>query len=88
MRRNKSIKKEKTMFNMSSANRETRYGMPAADQIVVNRHYTIGYSYYFRQAKWGLEIIDPDRSENVDRFNNFRPDLPIPQIIRADLADY
>ena len=71
-----------------SYNRETRYGMPAADQIIVNRHYTIGYSYYFRQAKWALEIIDPDRSADVERFDNFRPDLRVPELFRADLADY
>lgn len=76
------------MLDHISANRETRYGMPAADQVVVNRHYTIGYSYYFRQAKWALEIIDPGRSVDVERFDNFRPDLRIPQLFRADLADY
>jgi endonuclease G len=75
------------MMNQSF-NRETRYGMPAADQVIVNRHYTLGYSYYFRQAKWALEIIDPDRSEDVDRFDNFRPDLRVPELFRADLADY
>jgi endonuclease G len=61
--------------------------MPAADQIIVNRHYTIGYSYYFRQAKWALEIIDPDKTD-VERFDNFRPDLRVPELFRADLADY
>jgi endonuclease G len=76
------------MLDYQVSNRETRYGMPAADQIVVNRHYTLGYSYYFRQAKWALEIIDPDRSEDVDRLDNFRPDLRIPELFRADLADY
>ena len=75
------------MFSNPNANRETRYGMPAADQIVVNRHYTIGYSYYFRQAKWALEIIDPDKTD-VERFDNFRPDLRVPEMFRADLADY
>jgi endonuclease G len=75
------------MPDYQSSNRETRYGMPAADQIVVNRHYTIGYSYYFRQAKWALEIVDPDRTD-VERFDNFRPDLRIPELFRADLADY
>jgi endonuclease G len=75
------------MLNNISTNRETRYGMPAADQIVVNRHYTLGYSYYFRQAKWALEIVDPDKSD-VERFDNFRPDLRIPELFRADLADY
>jgi endonuclease G len=80
-------KKEQAMANYQSPNRETRYGMPAADQVVVNRYYTIGYSYYFRQAKWTLEIIDPDNSD-VERFDNFRPDLRIPEMFRADLADY
>jgi len=75
------------MADYQGLNRETRYGMPAADQIVVNRHYTIGYSYYFRQAKWALEIVDPDKTD-VERFDNFRPDLRIPELFRADLADY
>jgi endonuclease G len=75
------------MLDTSVSSRETRYGMPAADQIVVNRYYTIGYSYYFRQAKWALEIVDPDSSD-VERFDNFRPDLRIPEMFRADLADY
>lgn len=75
------------MMNNTSFNRETRYGMPAADQVVVNRHYTLGYSYYFRQAKWALEIVDPDKTD-VGRFDNFRPDLRIPELFRADLADY
>ncbi|MDA3928460.1 MAG: hypothetical protein PF541_05835 [Prolixibacteraceae bacterium] len=39
--------------------KKNRYGMPAADQILFNRNYTLSYSYYFRQAKWALEIIDP-----------------------------
>jgi len=75
------------MLGNTSSNRETRYGMPAADQIVVNRNYTLGYSYYFRQAKWALEIVDPDKTD-VERFDNFRPDLRIPELFRADLADY
>lgn len=75
------------MLENVSTNRETRYGMPAADQVVVNRYYTLGYSYYFRQAKWALEIVDPDKTD-VERFNNFRPDLRIPEMFRADLADY
>ncbi|PCJ63924.1 MAG: DNA/RNA endonuclease G [Bacteroidetes bacterium] len=67
--------------------KEARYGLPAADQILFNRYYTIGYSYYFRQAKWALEIIDPDKSE-VERLDNFRPDYRIPERFRADLAAY
>ncbi|HEY5731725.1 MAG TPA: DNA/RNA non-specific endonuclease [Anaerolineales bacterium] len=66
---------------------EARYGMPAADQIIINRHYTIGYSYYFRQAKWALEIVDEDMIE-VPRLDTFRPDYRIPQRFRTDLAIY
>jgi endonuclease G len=72
--------------------REARYGMPAADQIIINRNYTIGYSYYFRQAKWSLEIVAPDIVDNdpdvVQRADNFRTDFRVPQMFRADLADY
>ena len=75
------------MNDLSSMRRETRYGMPAADQILFNRHYVLGYSYYFRQAKWALEIIDPGKKD-IDRINNFRPDYRIPEAFRADLADY
>ena len=45
------------MADLLSQRREARYGAPAADQIMVNRYFTIGYSYYFRQAKWALEIV-------------------------------
>jgi len=75
------------MFELTGARGESRYGMPAADQIVINRFYTIGYAYYFRQAKWALEIIDPDKTD-VQRADNFRPDYRIPERFRADLADY
>ncbi len=75
------------MFDMSNVRGEARYGMPAADQIVINRYYTIGYAYYFRQAKWALEVVDPSKSD-VDRADTFRPDYRIPQMFRADLADY
>ncbi|MCH7782303.1 DNA/RNA non-specific endonuclease [candidate division KSB1 bacterium] len=74
-------------MDLPSLRRETRYGMPAADQILFNRNYVLGYSYYFRQAKWALEIIDPD-STGLDRSDNFRPDYRIPDIFRADLVDY
>ena len=67
--------------------RETRYGMPQADQVIFNRHYITGYSYYFRQAKWTLEIIDPDYT-GLERVDNFRPDYRVPEMFRADLADY
>jgi endonuclease G len=78
------------MAGQSSSNLETRYGCPAADQILVNRFYTVGYSYYFRQAKWALEIVDPDKRDmdEVERLDNFRPDFRIPRRFRADLSDY
>lgn len=75
------------MPDLPELRRESRYGTPAADQIITNRHYTIGYSYYFRQAKWALEIIDPDMTD-VERADNFRPDYRVPEMFRADLADY
>ena len=78
------------MLVMPSLRRETRYGVPAADQIMFNRHFVIGYSYYFRQAKWALEIVDPteEGEEKIERLDNFRPDYRIPEMFRADLADY
>ena len=75
------------MLDLPSLKRETRYGMPAADQILFNRHYVIGYSYYFRQAKWALEIVDPDKTD-VERADNFRSDYRVPQMFRADKSDY
>ena len=75
------------MVDVTSIRREVRYGMPAADQVIFNRHYVLGYSYYFRQAKWALEIVDPDKTD-VKRIDSFRPDYRIPEIFRADLVDY
>jgi len=75
------------MINIPSLRSETRYGMPAADQILFNRHYVLGYSYYFRQAKWALEIVDPKMTD-LTRADNFRPDYRIPEAFRADLVDY
>jgi len=74
-------------MNHPNLKRETRYGLPTADQILYNRHYVLGYSYYFRQAKWALEIIDPDRTD-VERLNNFRSDYRIPEGFRADKEVY
>ena len=74
-------------MDIPSVRRETRYGMPQADQVIFNRHYITGYSYYFRQAKWTLEIIDPDYTE-LERADNFRPDYRVPKMFRSDLADY
>jgi len=78
------------MLNQYSFNAETRYGCPAADQVLINRFFSIGYSYYFRQAKWTLEIVDPDKKDldTVERLNNFRPDFRVPKRFRADLSDY
>ena len=69
-----------------SLRRETRYGMPAADHIMFNRHYVVGYSYYFRQPKWALEIVDPNMG--VDRSDNFRPDYRVPEMFRPNLVDF
>ena len=74
-------------MQLATLRKEVRYGMPAADQILFNRHYVLGYSYYFRQAKWALEIIDPDNTE-LERSDNFRPDYRIPEMFRPDLIDY
>ncbi|MCR8921917.1 DNA/RNA non-specific endonuclease [Dasania sp. GY-MA-18] len=78
------------MLDLYSLKAETRYGCPAADQIIINRNYVVGYSYYFRQAKWALEIVDPDKKvmSTIERLNNFRPDYRIPKRFRADLSDY
>ena len=71
---------------------EIRYGVPAADQILYNRHFVIGYSYYFRQAKWALEIVDPDVIDDdktdAERADNFRSDYRVPEMFRADLEVY
>ena len=75
------------MFELPGLRHETRYGLPSADQILFNRHYVLGYSYHFRQAKWALKIIDPDL-EDLDRTDNFRPDFRIPRTFRVDLVDY
>ena len=75
------------MIDIPSLRKETRYGMPAADQILFNRHYVLGYSYYFRQAKWAIEIVDSEKID-IERADNFRPDYRIPEIFRPDLVDY
>jgi endonuclease G len=75
------------MDPIHTARREVRYGVPAADHVLFNRHYVLGYSYYFRQAKWALEIVDPD-NPGLERLDNFRPDYRIPENFRTDLVDY
>jgi len=74
-------------MQLPNLKRETRYGLPTADQILYNRHYVLGYSYYFRQAKWALEIVNTDLTEVV-REDNFRPDYRIPEKFRADKNVY
>lgn len=71
--------------------RELRYGAPVCDQILTGRYFTIGYSWYFRQAKWTLEIINPLDvivDNNVSRENHFRADVRIPNRFRASLEAY
>lgn len=73
--------------------RELRYGAPVCDQVLTGRHFTIGYSWYFRQAKWTLEIINRDRElvndlDMVERLDNFRADSRIPKRFRAGLKAF
>jgi len=73
--------------------KELRYGAPVCDQILTGRYFTIGYSWYFRQPKWTLEIIRPDRDlfkdfEKIQRLDNFRADTRIPKRFRAGLGAY
>lgn len=70
---------------------ELRYGAPVCDEILTGRYFTIGYSWYFRQAKWVLEIVNPNAKfewEIDDRLNNFRADVRIPKRFRAGLKAY
>lgn len=78
------------MDNPFQMQRELRYGAPACDEILTGRYFTIGYSWYFRQAKWTLEIINTNDYllDEVDRFNNFRADVRIPRRFRAGLNAY
>ncbi|MCP4188195.1 MAG: hypothetical protein GY763_11400 [Gammaproteobacteria bacterium] len=78
------------MLDLCSLKPETSYGCPTADQILINRFYAVGYSYYFRQTKRALEIVDPDKRDmtTVERQNNFRPDFRVPKRFGADLSDY
>lgn len=69
---------------------ELRYGAPTCDEILIGRYFTIGYSWYFRQAKWTLEIIN--RNDYIlseqQRADNFRADVRIPHRFRAGLNAY
>jgi len=74
--------------------RELRYGAPVCDQVLTGRHFTIGYSWYFRQAKWVLEIIKPNESllgfefADGERLDNFRADQRVPWRFRASLEAF
>lgn len=71
--------------------RELRYGAPVCDEILPGRYFTIGYSWYFRQAKWVLEIVNPNAKfewEIERRSDNFRADIRIPHRFRAGLNAY
>lgn len=78
------------MNNPYQMQRELRYGAPVCDEILIGRYFTIGYSWYFRQAKWALEIVSPNSvfEWEVDRSNNFRTDIRIPKRFRAGLNAY
>ncbi|TSE03999.1 MULTISPECIES: DNA/RNA non-specific endonuclease [Aquimarina] len=78
------------MNNPFHIQRELRYGAPVCDEILIGRYFTIGYSWYFRQAKWALEIINRNDYllSEVERMNNFRADTRIPERFRAGLNPY
>jgi len=77
------------MIEIPSLRPETRYGIPPADHMLFNREYIVGYSYLFRQARWAMEVIDPEnKAVNVERKDPFRADLRIPEQFRATLEDF
>ena len=78
------------MNNPFHIQRELRYGAPVCDEILTGRFFTIGYSWYFRQVKWVLEITNPNAhfEWDVDRQDNFRADIRIPRRFRAGLGAY
>lgn len=78
------------MDNPFHIQRELRYGAPVCDEILIGRYFTIGYSWYFRQAKWTLEIINRNDYllTEAERMDNFRADIRIPERFRAGLSAY
>lgn len=80
------------MINHATIQKECKFGIPAADQTMFNRYYTVGYSYFLRQAKWVLEIVNPndvyELEKDIPRSDNFRPDFRVPVQFRADLIDF
>lgn len=72
---------------------ELRYGWPVCDEILTGRYFTIGYSWYFRQPKWVLEIINRNDDltplyDDFERPDTFRADVRIPKRFRAGLEAY
>lgn len=60
-----------------------------ADLLLFNREYILGYSFLLRQPRWAMEVIDPDNAVvEVERADNFRPDLRVPERWRVELNDY
>jgi len=80
------------MIELPNLRPESRYGMPAADRYLFNRHYIIGYTYLLRQARWAMELITEDSLQTeepeLERLDNFREDSRIPQMFRSTKADY
>ena len=80
------------MFEFPSLRDETRYGAPAADRLLFNRRYVVGYSYLFRQPRWALELITRHTRQMADkdlkRLDNFREDPRIPEMFRSTLETY
>lgn len=78
------------MSSLSQIQPELRYGAPVCDQILAGRYFTIGYSWHFRQAKWTLEIINPNERllTEVERQNHFRADVRLPRRFRAGLKAF
>jgi endonuclease G len=75
--------------------RELRYGYPVCDQLLTGRYFSIGYSWYFRQAKWTLEMVSqgakefaPEAFTKAQRLSNFRADERLSHRFRASLNAY
>ncbi len=80
-----------TRAQILSLRPEARYGIPTADQYLLNREYIVGYSYERRQPRWVLELLN-DRTlqveEGLRRMDNFREDLRIPAQFRSTPNDW
>lgn len=75
-------------------NAEARFGLPnhgRADQLLINRTYTIGYSYLHRSARWcayTIEDGDTIGETTTDRTDVFRVDARIPPQFATEPGDY